>query len=446
MQKKRCANINLRDKHGRTALFYAIESGRTGIFRTLLKLGAAVNLCDKAGTPLLVFFFRRFNCDPGCWDFQFNRGRQKGQKAFSGIFRLLLEYGADINAADREGVTVLMLASREDLVRCLLSLGANPLATTAGGRTIAMCHCESLRIIRLLKECGVDIHARDKDGSDLLMLMHPDYWKVRYLIEKYGFDTKDRNLRGESLLRRACEQNTGSLRLFRYLLAHGANPSLKNPRGQTPYDYLNELSYDDDIDVFQEKIMDLLTYFEEKITARLLKAARKAELKGMKHALEYGGSCNWKTRKNQTVVTLIAKRFSNPDSGFTPAKFRQVLQLFFQYGACLDQTDDDQNNLFIHCDHPAPPASAAPGMPGTEKHPDGFSRKKGHPHTAGQSGGGGKTLPPGTQGEDFTGLRRNDPFPLGKKASIPILRPQTQKRVTPVSSTASGASGAIKRL
>ncbi len=84
----------------------------------------------------------------------------------------LLEAGADVNAADRQAVTVLMQASankRGEVVASLLQLGAKVSLRDDHGRSALMWAAThgSWRVpyaIDVLLQAGADIDARDKDG------------------------------------------------------------------------------------------------------------------------------------------------------------------------------------------------------------------------------------------------------------------------------------------
>ena len=112
------ADINASDSSGRTLLFKASYINNLEFARFLLQRGAAVNgCCDEINvghTPLMVA-----------------RSIQMSQ--------LLLDYGADVNLQDRDGVRALHKACRyfgnHELVRWLLARGANILAVDNSGKT-----------------------------------------------------------------------------------------------------------------------------------------------------------------------------------------------------------------------------------------------------------------------------------------------------------------------
>lgn len=50
------AKVNVKDRRGRTPLWYAVASGFKAVVRLLLEARAKVNLADSGRTPLLLVF------------------------------------------------------------------------------------------------------------------------------------------------------------------------------------------------------------------------------------------------------------------------------------------------------------------------------------------------------------------------------------------------------
>src|SRR5216683_1906996 len=125
--------------------------------------------------------------------------------------RALLEKGADVNAARKDGVTALMIAASAGdraTVRYLLEKGAkvNPNDVDRIGQTALMVaavrgHTDTVCV---LAQSGIDVNAKDKDGLTALMyaadLGHTD--TVRALLER-GADTAARNAQGATALQLA---------------------------------------------------------------------------------------------------------------------------------------------------------------------------------------------------------------------------------------------------
>ena len=108
------------------------------------------------------------------------------------VVRLLLENGADVNAADISGNTALMRASENghtDVVRLLLEKGVDVNAVYNHGETALMRASAwgHLDAVRLLLEKGADVNAVNDYGETALMLASREgHLDVVKLLETYG--------------------------------------------------------------------------------------------------------------------------------------------------------------------------------------------------------------------------------------------------------------------
>ncbi|KAJ8109258.1 hypothetical protein ONZ43_g6183 [Nemania bipapillata] len=154
------ANPNARNRLGQTALFVASIKGHNSVIEALVGGRADINAQDKEGrSPLLYIasekksktkwtagtlrLLRQHGADLEVHD-QIGRTPLLWAATNSNLelAKFLLEHGADVTAANNRGRTALHLsaeskdeAHRDDMVKLLLSNGANPEATSDGGWT-----------------------------------------------------------------------------------------------------------------------------------------------------------------------------------------------------------------------------------------------------------------------------------------------------------------------
>lgn len=128
-----------------TPLLWAVEGGNEEILRILLERGAKVNLGVPRFTPL-------------------HRATEKNSDA---MVELLLDYGANVELREDVGLTPLLMARCEKIVRLLLDRGAEVNARTKRGGATAL-HLACIRgeesIVRLLLEKGASVTQVDDNG------------------------------------------------------------------------------------------------------------------------------------------------------------------------------------------------------------------------------------------------------------------------------------------
>lgn len=312
-------DLNYQDKKGRNALFYAIEKEEVEIIRFLLRAGIDVNARDKYGkTPLLAAMeaFREERYSEQFWHtmgvITEDAFRKKSNswitkdicKKREKIVRILCDAGADVNAADPDGVTPLMLSTRK-IFDLLWKRGADIHAKDHRGRTVAHYHAVNLRHIDMLAKAGLDLFAKDKDGSNVMMAAPCELKYIRHFIEKYGFTVNERNNRMTLLHRAATEECNPET--VQYLLEHGADADALNYNKRTA---LEQLLQDDpyayDSSGEEKEIYDLLDDFTDKKFTRFIRACRALDLETLKDT-------------PPEILDRYANRIFGPDGGWNAA-------------------------------------------------------------------------------------------------------------------------------
>jgi ankyrin repeat protein len=132
------ARLDDRDRHGRTALHYAVRGGKLPLIELLLERGAPVDALDEDGlTPLMHLAKTRSRADP------------------VPVMELLAAGGVDLDARDETQATLLMYFARRGhagAVRWLLAHGADRNARNKRGKTAAELGRAHAGIVRLLTQ------------------------------------------------------------------------------------------------------------------------------------------------------------------------------------------------------------------------------------------------------------------------------------------------------
>ncbi|KIX07333.1 uncharacterized protein Z518_01986 [Rhinocladiella mackenziei CBS 650.93] len=249
LRRKNC-DPNGCDPRGMTPLIAIAREGRIDMMRSLLGLGAEVDLSDSDNrTPLSYVAGRghlnaaRFLIDTGAnLDLKDKYGRTPLFWAVEGghqaLVDLLLENGADPRSEDSSGRTALFWAARggsSDVMRSLLKKVVDVEHQDSKGQTPlwwAVTH-RQLSTTGDLLAGGANPNAVSLDGQRLLLwTASAGYLPGAKLLLQYGADVDARNHRQQTALLLAADN--GHAALVKLLLGYKADSKLQDSDGFTP--------------------------------------------------------------------------------------------------------------------------------------------------------------------------------------------------------------------
>ena len=236
------ANLDLADPDGSTSLILAIVNGHFQTAAVLLELGANANLADSAGmTPLYAAV------DMNTLGEIFGRPSRPSTGELSGLdlIRLLLQRGANPNAALR-GPTLQRAHTPGEPT---LGDGATALMRAAKSGDSAA--------IRLLVEGGADVSLAQKNGTTALMFAaglgrgvsafakdygtEADLLAAARLLVSAGADVNARSAAGLTPVHYAAQAADANFAqptdaILQFLIEHGAKLAVADNQGRTPID------------------------------------------------------------------------------------------------------------------------------------------------------------------------------------------------------------------
>ena len=220
------ASVDARDRFGARPLSHAAQNGHLEMVDLLLARGAPINARNLSGATALYFAAER------------NR---------VAVAQRLIERGADVKLTGRSGISPVAAAAyagSDAIVEMLLAHGADERAPDETGKPPIVYAAARARLdtVKRLLARNIDVNARYANDLTLLMWAAGPDEKiadsraldvVTYLLD-VGAHIDDRDARGRTALMIAAEG--GRAGIANLLLAHGADPSLKDNAGKLAAD------------------------------------------------------------------------------------------------------------------------------------------------------------------------------------------------------------------
>ena len=232
VEKGALLDIKSKSNSDETALFKAVKSHHYDIAKFLIENGADVNVNNFYKTNMLLLVNEKRDSGFNGYNGNDYKPYIKARNKIFQIIKLLVENGADINASDRYGDTVLIYAIQDlhfDIIKYLIQNGADIHHVNKKGKTPLMVAVDNspfefpnvkysndkLMVIKLLIEHGADINASNPyNGETLIEQVDIRYVDIiKYLIEN-GANTQYIGPILNSLVK------DGNLEMVKYLVEH----------------------------------------------------------------------------------------------------------------------------------------------------------------------------------------------------------------------------------
>ncbi|MEM6698764.1 MAG: ankyrin repeat domain-containing protein, partial [Bacteroidota bacterium] len=275
------AKINIQARNGRTPLSYAAEERQQAIVQFLLEKGADASVRDEEGFTALDYAIDEaaeevinilLKTDSGAAIIKANNSAllEAIEEGLLATVRSLLEAGADVNGANRNGWTPLMEAADEsnlEIAQFLVAKGANVNAASNIGWTalIEAVDEKSLKMVRYLIEAGADVNAattrefREGVGGRKHYIVHAGWTPLFEAIDEGAVLAADLLFKqgadvNASISRTLVDQDNGTrsrydnwtllmdavererMEMIEFLLKSGADVKAKNSLGETALD------------------------------------------------------------------------------------------------------------------------------------------------------------------------------------------------------------------
>ena len=250
------ADPNIVDSDSFTPLFHAVYSENVPLIKLLLSSGADPNIKDKQGnTPLYYSTYNKDKINKDLIRVLIDGGARVSLEFLDTIddfdlFKDLVDLsGLDVSEKKNNGSTLLHSASFHgdtDVVNYLLNKGVDVNINDKNGDTPLHLAClgRDLDTVKLLLSKGADPNVKNKYGdTPTFRLSHNEDSSLLFYKEllKHGVNFNSQDHDGETLLTFACLRPwLKNIKLIKFLLDNGADPSIKNKEGKSCFDTKDE--------------------------------------------------------------------------------------------------------------------------------------------------------------------------------------------------------------
>ncbi len=224
--------------------------------------------------------------------------------------QLLLDKGADVNAANRRNSTPLFWAIHDEAkLRLLLARGADAVKRQADGRTPlyqAVSIGNGTAIVKLLLEKGVDVNAVTATGETALMAAARNNLEAMRLLLEKKVNVNARNGAGGTALMAAAA--TGNAEAVRLLLDHGADAKLLTKKQDSALGAAATAGVEESVRLLLEHGADVNVRDLRGYSALMYAAGSDALPVGVVKLMLAKGADPKVTAEDETAGSLAAKR------------------------------------------------------------------------------------------------------------------------------------------
>lgn len=318
------ADVNIADNLNKTPLMYAAESANRDIIKLLISSNANIKAVDKDGLSVLSYALK--NNNPVCF----------AQLKRDGAVRNAKDYQFIVNNSEAS-LDFLKTTDEQELIK-LINMGADFKVKDAKSRTGLMYAARynyRPAIISLLSDAGIKINDVDEDGMTAFdyAAENPNAAKIKSELVKLGafvptIEVNDNHLNIQSRLFEYAK--TGSERDIISAIEAGASPNGTDEYGKTPLMLAAQYNQN-------PKAVEILLIHGSVVNAKdsnghtaLMLAASSNPNPDVIRKLVVGGAKTFDTYKGQVSLLMLAAR-SNPSVG--------VLSLLLSYGQEVNAKD-----------------------------------------------------------------------------------------------------------
>ncbi len=142
---------------------------------------------------------------------------------------------------------------------------------------------ENVEMVKILLNKGADVNAQDKDGNTLLHLLNRENLEIAKLLIKHGFKINKKNNKGETPLFTIVR--SGNKKLIEFLILSGADPFIKNNKGFSTYDIV-KLSYPKVVNLLRRHNFEFTIIKKNIILSRFYQVKKLLEKKYLEKKLK----------------------------------------------------------------------------------------------------------------------------------------------------------------